>query len=63
MSGQAGQTSATLADAFGQTSQRWRAWSRRLPRGWPLLCVYLAVMGLFLFAGIFADWITPHDPT
>ena len=63
MSRQPGQTSATLADAFGDRSQRWRIWSRRLPRGWPLLCVYLAVMGLFVVAGIFADWITPHDPT
>jgi len=35
----------------------------RLPRGWPLLTLYLAIIGVFVVAGIFADWIAPHDPT
>ena len=42
---------------------RRRAWYQRLPRGWPLLTVYLAVLAVFVVAGIFADWIVPHDPT
>lgn len=42
---------------------RRRPWFRRLPRGWPLLSVYLAIIAVFVVAGIFADWIAPHDPT
>ena len=63
MSGRPGQTNATLASPMADGVQRWRAWSRRLPRGWPLLCVYLAVMVVFVVTGVFADWIAPHDPT
>ena len=38
-------------------------WFQRLPRGWPLLSLYLVILGVFIVAGIFADWIVPHDPT
>ena len=44
-------------------AQRRGLWPRRLPRGWPLLSFYLAIMAVFAFAGIFADLIAPHDPT
>lgn len=33
----------------------------RLPRGWRSLSVFLLVIGLVIFAGIFADIIAPHD--
>ena len=58
--------SAGGADAAGAVEfapPRRRLLPRRLPRGWPLLLVYLIVVGVFIVAGIFADWITPHDPT
>ena len=59
MSAQSAQAD-TLLDTLGE---RRRRWTRRLPRGWPLLSLYLAVIGVFVVAGIFADWIAPHDPT
>ncbi len=62
-SGHSGPSEATLPRSFTDGVQRWRVWSRRLPRGWPMLSVYLVVLGVFVFAGIFADWITPHEPT
>ncbi len=52
-----------LDDAFGNLLARRRSWTRRLPRGWPLLTVYLVLIGIFVIAGIFADLIAPHDPT
>lgn len=50
-------------EALGRLFARRRSWSRRLPRGWPLLTLYLAVIAIFVVAGLFADLITPHDPT
>ena len=35
---------------------------RRLPRGWRSLSVYVLILGVFIFTGIFADLIAPHDP-
>ena len=35
----------------------------RLPRGWPLLTVYLLIVFGFIFSGALADLIAPHDPT
>ena len=54
---------ASVGDAFGGLPARQRSWTRRLPRGWPLLTVYLVLIGIFVIAGIFADLIAPHDPT
>ena len=54
---------ASAGDAFGGLPARQRRWTRRLPRGWPLLTVYLVLIGIFVIAGIFADLIAPHDPT
>lgn len=34
----------------------------RLPRGWRSLSVYLLVIGVVIFTGIFADLVAPHDP-
>ncbi len=50
-------------DTPGALISRRRGWMSRLPRGWPLLTLYLAIIGVFVVAGIFADWIAPHDPT
>ena len=33
----------------------------KLPRGWRSLSVYLLVIGVLIFAGIFADIVSPHD--
>ena len=54
---------ASVDDAFGGLLARQRRWTRRLPRGWPLLSVYLVLIGIFVIAGVFADLIAPHDPT
>ena len=35
---------------------------RGLPHGWRTLSVYLLVIGVVIFAGIFAGVISPHDP-
>lgn len=50
-------------EALSGLSIRRKPWYRRLPRGWPLLSVYLAILAVFIVCGIFADWIAPHDPT
>ena len=50
------ETVATLAP-------RRKSLRQRLPRGWPLLTVYLVIIGVFVVTGVFADWIAPHDPT
>ncbi len=58
--------SLDTAEASGGVAaavSRRRPLRQRLPRGWPLLLLYLTIVGVFIFAGIFADWITPHDPT
>lgn len=58
--------SLDTAEASGGVAaavSRRRPLRQRLPRGWPLLLLYLTIVGVFVFAGIFADWITPHDPT
>lgn len=58
--------SLDTAEASGRVAaaaHRRRPLRQRLPRGWPLLLIYLTIVGVFIFAGIFADWITPHDPT
>ena len=58
--------SLDTAEASGGVAaavSRRRPLRQRLPRGWPLLLLYLTIVGIFVFAGIFADWITPHDPT
>lgn len=58
--------SLDTAEASGVVAaavSRRRPLRQRLPRGWPLLLIYLTIVGVFIFAGIFADWITPHDPT
>jgi len=58
--------SLDTAEASGRVAaavSRRRPLRQRLPRGWPLLLLYLTIVGVFIFAGIFADWITPHDPT
>ena len=58
--------SLDTAEASGGVAaavSRRRPLRQRLPRGWPLLLIYLTIVGVFIFAGIFADWITPHDPT
>ena len=58
--------SLDTAEASGGVAaavSRRRSLRQRLPRGWPLLLLYLTIVGVFIFAGIFADWITPHDPT
>ena len=58
--------SLDTAEASGGVAaavSRRRPLRQRLPRGWPLLLIYLTIVGVFVFAGIFADWITPHDPT
>ena len=58
--------SLDTAEASGGVAaavSRRRPLRQRLPRGWPLLLIYLTIVGVFIFAGTFADWITPHDPT
>ncbi len=50
-------------EPLGGLLARRRSLVRRLPRGWPLLSVYLLIIGVFVVCGIFADWIVPHDPT
>ena len=52
-----------VGDAFAPAAARRRWLPRRLPRGWPLLALYLVIVGVFVVAGLFADWIAPHDPT
>ena len=51
------------AETVAALAPRRKSWRQRLPRGWPLLTVYLAIIGVFVVAGVFADWIAPHDPT
>ena len=53
----------SAAEPTALAVERRRIFPRRLPRGWPLLSVYLLVVGVFLVGGIFADVISPHDPT
>lgn len=55
--------SADPSESLALASERRCLLLRRLPRGWPLLSLYLLIVGMFVFAGIFADLITPHDPT
>ena len=52
-----GQASAEAAEVAFSRRRR-----RRLPRGWRSLSVYLLILGVFIFTGIFADLIAPHDP-
>ena len=52
-----------VGDAFAPAAAGRRWLPRRLPRGWPLLALYLLIVGVFVVAGLFADWIAPHDPT
>lgn len=54
---------AEASDSVAAVVSRRRPLRQRLPRGWPLLLLYLTIVGVFVFAGIFAGWITPHDPT
>ena len=46
----------------GAGAVEFRSAGRGLPRGWRTLSVYLLVIGVVIFAGIFADVVSPHHP-
>ena len=40
------------AETVAALAPRRKSWRQRLPRGWPLLTVYLVIIGVFVVAGV-----------